>query len=69
MLKTYELKVGPITRQLPVVPISQDLAIASFVLLGDAELTDYAAEQLAQLVPKKFDYFVTLESKGIPLAQ
>ena len=38
-------------------------------MLGDAELTDYAAQALAQRVPANFDYFVTLESKGIPLAQ
>lgn len=69
MLKTYELKVGALTRQLPIVAISEDLAIASFVLLGDAELTDYAAQALAKLAPTPFDYIVTLESKGIPLAQ
>lgn len=57
------------TRHLPILPISEDLAIASFVLLGDAELTDYAAQALAKRVPAEFDYFVTLESKGIPLAQ
>lgn len=66
---TYALQVGPITRQLPIIPISPDLAIASFVLLGDAELTDYAAQALAQRVPADFDYLVTMESKGIPLAQ
>lgn len=51
------------------MPINATTAIASFVLLGDAELTDYAAQALAQRVPAEFDYFVTLESKGIPLAQ
>ena len=69
MIKTYQLQVGPLTRRLPVMPISDTMAIASFVLLGDAELTDYAAEELAKKVPAEFDYFVTLESKGIPLAQ
>lgn len=68
-METYELKVGPLTRQLPIVPISDELAIASFVLLGDAELTNYAARALAKQVPVAFDYLVTMESKGIPLAQ
>ncbi|WP_367295682.1 phosphoribosyltransferase family protein [Levilactobacillus yonginensis] len=68
-METYELKVGPLTRQLPIVPISDKVAIASFVLLGDAELTDYAARALAEQVPADFDYLVTMESKGIPLAQ
>ena len=68
-MKTFELRIGPLTRRLPIMPINATTAIASFVLLGDAELTDYAAQALARRVPAEFDYFVTLESKGIPLAQ
>ncbi|QMU07656.1 phosphoribosyltransferase family protein [Levilactobacillus suantsaii] len=69
MPQTYALTVGKLTRQLPIIPISDELAIASFVLLGDAELTDYAAQALATKLPADFDYLVTMESKGIPLAQ
>jgi len=69
MLKTYQLQIGPMTRQLPVMAINESTAIASFVLLGDAELTDYAAHELVQRMPSEFDFLVTLESKGIPLAQ
>lgn len=65
----YDLHIGSLTRRLPLIPISADLAIASFVLLGDAELTDYAARALAAKVPATFDYLITMESKGIPLAQ
>lgn len=68
-MEKFELKIGPLTRHLPILPINDTTAIASFVLLGDAELTDYAAQALAKRVPAAFDYFVTLESKGIPLAQ
>ncbi|NLR09709.1 MULTISPECIES: phosphoribosyltransferase family protein [Lactobacillaceae] len=68
-MEKFELKIGPLTRHLPILPINDTTAIASFVLLGDAELTDYAAQALAKRVPATFDYFVTLESKGIPLAQ
>lgn len=70
MSDTYELRVGPLTRQLPKIALSPDLTIASFVLLGDTELTDYAADALAKrLADTPFDYLVTIESKGIPLAQ
>ena len=69
MTSTYTLTLGPLTRQLPIIPISANLAIASFVLLGDAELTDYAASALAHKMPAHFDYLITMESKGIPLAQ
>ncbi|WP_265455468.1 phosphoribosyltransferase family protein [Enterococcus sp. HY326] len=65
----YNLTVGQLTRQLPIVPITNDMAIASFVLLGDAELTHYAAKLLLEKLPQDFDYIVTFESKGIPLAQ
>jgi len=69
MNDTYQLTLGPLTRQLPIIPIAPHLAIASFVLLGDAELTDYAAQELAKLMPDQVDYLITMESKGIPLAQ
>ncbi len=70
MPETYQLKIGPLERQLPLIRINPTTTIASFVLLGDAELTAYAADQLAQkLASVPFDYLVTMESKGIPLAQ
>ncbi|KRM96789.1 phosphoribosyl transferase domain protein [Liquorilactobacillus aquaticus DSM 21051] len=69
MEKYYELKIGDLTRKLPLIKLNDDLAIASFVLLGDAELTHYAAERLAKKIDFEFDYLVTMESKGIPLAQ
>jgi len=70
MSTTYTLTLGPLTRQLPLIKLNDTTTIASFVLLGDAELTTYAAEQLNQrLADVDFDYLVTMESKGIPLAQ
>ena len=69
-MQTYQLTLGPLTRQLPLIRLNATTSIASFVLLGDAELTDYAARQLSQrLTTTTFDYLVTMESKGIPLAQ
>lgn len=69
-MQHYQLRLGPLTRRLPLIQIAPNTRIASFVLLGDVELTDYAAQQLAQrLTHTPFDYLVTMESKGIPLAQ
>ncbi|ASG78778.1 phosphoribosyltransferase family protein [Lactiplantibacillus pentosus] len=69
-MQQYQLRLGPLTRNLPLIQIAPNTRIASFVLLGDAELTQYAAQQLAQrLTHTPFDYLVTMESKGIPLAQ
>lgn len=69
MKQTYELKIGPLTRTLPIIPINDTTAIASFVLLGDSQLAHQAAEQLSTKITVDFDYIVTLESKGIPLAE
>ncbi|KRM06224.1 adenine phosphoribosyltransferase [Liquorilactobacillus ghanensis DSM 18630] len=69
MQKTYDLVIGKLRRNLPIIPINKTTAIASFVLLGDSELAHYAAQKLAGKLREPFDYLVTLESKGIPLAE
>lgn len=62
----YELKIGNLTRELPIVKISPDLSIASFVILGDVEMVTLCAKMLKEKMPK-VDYLVTAEAKGIPL--
>lgn len=66
MPKTYTLNVAGVTRELPVVPVSQDLNIASFVILGDAELVRKTAPELVKKLPP-VDILITAEAKGIPL--
>lgn len=65
-MKTYKLKVAGLERDLPIIKISAHLSIASFVLLGDAEMTTRAAEELDKIIPD-VDILVTAEAKGIPL--
>lgn len=65
-MKTYRLKVAGLERQLPIINIVDELSIASFVLLGDQELTTKTAYELDKLIGK-VDIFVTAEAKGIPL--
>lgn len=66
MDKTYVLKVAGIKRELPIIEISEELSIASFVILGDTELVSHTAPELAGKLPP-VDYLVTAEAKGIPL--
>lgn len=66
MEKTYKLKVAGVERQLPIVKITEDLSIASFVILGDVELVVKAAAELIEKMPE-VDVLVTAEAKGIPL--
>ena len=67
MEKTYTLHVAGLTRVLPICPIGDGVSIASFVMLGDVELTVACATELLKKVPE-FDVIVTAEAKGIPLA-
>lgn len=66
MEKYYELKVAGLIRHLPIMPIAPELAIASFVILGDCELVTASAPLLSEKIPQ-VDYLITAEAKGIPL--
>lgn len=65
-METYTLVIGDIQRELPIVSVSDELSIASFVILGDTELVAYTAPLLADKLPE-VDVLVTAEAKGIPL--
>lgn len=67
-MQYYDLKVANLERRLPIVRITDSLEIASFVILGDAELVIHAAEVLKKKIPE-VDYLITAEAKGIPLVQ
>jgi len=64
-MKTYTLQIGELTRELPIIPISDSLSIASFVILGDTELVMQTAKDVADKLPA-IDILVTAEAKGIP---
>jgi adenine phosphoribosyltransferase len=64
----YEIELLGIRRRLPVVPISDKLWIAAFVLWGDVELTNACARAIAaRIQPLAFDYIVSIEAKALPL--
>lgn len=67
-MKYYDLQVAGLQRKLPIIRISDTIEIASFVLLGDAELVINAAKELSGKLPE-VDYLITAEAKGIPLVQ
>ncbi|MFD2114615.1 phosphoribosyltransferase family protein [Paenibacillus yanchengensis] len=64
-MKTYTLQIGNLTRELPIIPISDSLSIASFVILGDTELVIQTAKDMVEKLPP-IDMLVTAEAKGIP---
>ncbi len=66
MLK-YKMTIAGLERYLPICPVNENLYIAGFVILGDQELTARCAEELLKKAPD-YDYILTAECKGIPLA-
>ena len=63
----YRMQVAGLTRDLPICRVTDDLYIAGFVVFGDQELTVACARELLKRAPE-YDYIITAEAKGIPLA-
>ena len=63
----HSMKIAGLDRKLPLCRLNDDLKIAAFVIFGDAELTVACADELLKKAPE-FDYIITAEAKGIPLA-
>ena len=63
----YRMNVAGLERDLPICPVTDKLYIAGFVIFGDQELTVACARELLKRAPE-YDYIITAEAKGIPLA-
>ena len=63
----YHMTVAGLQRDLPICPLNENLSIAGFVIFGDQELTVACARELLKRAPE-YDYIITAEAKGIPLA-
>lgn len=66
-MKTYPMTIAGLNRELPICPVNDELYIAGFVIFGDPELTTACAQALLDIAPE-YDYIITAEAKGIPLA-
>lgn len=65
-MQTYTLHVAGVTRQLPVIGISDDTAIASFVIISDTQLIQAAAKQLVEKIQENgpIEQLLTAEEIG-----
>ena len=63
----HRMTIAGLERDLPICPVTEDLYIAGFVVFGDQELTVACARELLARAPE-YDYIITAEAKGIPLA-
>jgi len=62
------VEIAGVRRELPIVQVGPDVAVALLNLLGDTELTEAAAEELAKRLPPEVETLVTPEVKAVPLA-
>lgn len=67
MATTYGMEIAGLHRELPICEAGEHLDIAAFIMFNDVEITVESAKQLLAKCPD-FDYLVTAEAKGIPLA-
>ncbi len=63
----YTMNIAGIDHNLPLCPVTDDLYIGAFVIFGEPKLTTACAEALLKKAPE-YDYIITAEAKGIPLA-
>lgn len=63
----YQMTIAGLERKLPLCKVNDSLYIGAFVIFGDQELTVACAKELLALAPE-YDYIITAEAKGIPLA-
>ncbi len=63
----HNIKIAGLNRKLPICRVTDDLYIGGFVMFGDTEITTACADALLKIAPE-YDYIITAEAKGIPLA-
>lgn len=63
----HHMTIAGLERDLPICKVTDSLYIAGFVIFGDQELTVACAKELLKVAPE-YDYIITAEAKGIPLA-
>lgn len=66
---THAITIAGVPRELPLFEVAPGITIAILNILGDTELVQAAAAELAARLPASdYDVLVTAEAKSIPLA-
>ena len=66
-MQYHTMTIEVCERNLPLCKLNDELQIGAFVIIGDQELTVACARELLKLAPE-YDYLISAEAKGIPLA-
>lgn len=67
-MRTHPVEIAGVHRDLPVVQVGPDVAVALFNMLGDTQVVEAAALALAEAMPSDIETLVTPEVKAVPLA-
>jgi adenine phosphoribosyltransferase len=66
-MEHYTVRIGKVERRLQIVNVGA-VSVALLNLLGDTELTEEAAAELARCMPEGIEVLITPEVKAVPLA-
>lgn len=66
-MEHHPVRIGSLDRNLQIVDVG-GVSVALLNLLGDPELTEEAASELAACMPEGIDVLITPEVKAVPLA-
>lgn len=64
----HTVQIGSLSRELPVVPVSESVSVALFNMLGDTAITEEAGKELAKRLPEDIKLLITPEVKALSLA-
>lgn len=65
--RVYTVQIGKLQRELPIFEVAPGIKIAIFNMLGDTEVVEVAATELAAQLPATAQVLVVPEVKAIPL--
>lgn len=65
--RVHMVQVGTLTRALPIFEVAPGVKIAIFNMLGDTEVVEMAATELAAQMPANAEVLVVPEVKAVPL--
>lgn len=65
--RVHTVQIGSLTRDLPIFEVAPGVKIAIFNMLGDTEIVEVSATELAAKMPAAAEVMVVPEVKAVPL--
>lgn len=65
--RTHTVQIGKLTRELPLFQVAPNVNIAIFNMLGDTEIVEESADELAKMMPSNAEVLIVPEVKAVPL--